>query len=377
MNLSRVTYVEINLAAIRHNVKEIRKFIGSDVKLGAVIKANAYGHGAVKVGKVLVEEKVDYLCVACLSEALELRNNGIEIKILIMGHIPNEAMEYAIENNISITIFTLDQAVYVNNISENIGKKASVHIKIDTGFNRLGFKVGENTLETLKEIYSMKNLIVEGIFSHLALLDKEHDYDQYKRFDNLLKLLDKNHICIPTKHICDSIGMVAYKEFHMDMVRVGASLYGYNSRKSSMDLKPSLAFKSKIVQVRELEKEEGVSYDYTFIAPEKMKVGTIPCGYADGIPRTLSNKGYVYINGFKANIIGKMCMDQCMVDLRNIPNPMEGMEVVFYGENGPSLLEVADTCDTNRNELLSIISRRVNRVYHDHGKTEILDYLLD
>lgn len=374
MRLLRPTYVEIDLDIIKHNINEIKKIIAKNTKLGAVIKANAYGHGAIEVARVLEEENIDYICVAGLNEAIELRNNNIKLPILVMGYTPDDCLDIAIQNNITLTIFSKEQAEILSNKSKRITSKANIHIKIDTGFNRLGFKINESLPSTIYYIYNLPNINVEGIFSHLALKDIESDYEQFNKF---IKLLDKiKCIDIPIKHICDSIGMVSYKDFHMDMVRVGASLYGYNNRKSKMNLKPAMTFKSKFAQIKTIKRGEGISYDYSYIADKEMKIGTVLCGYSDGIPRSLSNKGYVYVNGKRANILGKICMDQCIVDLTDIKDVSMDSEVIFYGNGGPKLLDVANLADTNRNELLSIVSRRVARVYIKDKKIyKILDYL--
>lgn len=374
MSLLRPAYVEIDLDIIKHNINEIKKLIDKNTKLGAVVKANAYGHGAVEIAKILEEENIDYICVAGLNEAMELRNNNIKLPILVMGYTPNECLDIAIQNNITLTIFSKEQAEILSNKSKKIHQKANIHIKIDTGFNRLGFKIDESLPSTIHYIYNLPNINVEGIFSHLALKDKESDYEQFYKFN---KLLDEiKDIKIPIKHICDSIGMEAYKDFHIDMVRIGANLYGYSSRKTTMNLKPAMTFKSKFAQIKDIKKGEGISYDYSYIADKDMKIGTVLCGYADGIPRVLSNKGYVYVNGQKANILGKICMDQCMVDLTNIDNVSMDSEVIFYGNGGPELLDIANLAGTNRNELLSIVSRRVARVYIKDKKIyKILDYL--
>ena len=374
MKLLRPTYVEIDLDIIKYNINEMKKMIDKDTKLGLVIKANAYGHGAVEVAKVLEEEKVDYICVAGLNEAMELRNNDIKAPILVMGYTPDDCLDIAVQNNITLTLFSKEQAEILSNISKQLSEKSKIHLKVDTGFNRLGFKINEDLPSTIKYIYNLPNINVEGIFSHLALKDEESDYKQFNKFTSLLDEI--KHLDIPIKHICDSIGMVAYKDFHMDMVRVGASLYGYNSRKSIMDLKPAMTFKSKFAQIKNIKKGEGISYDYSYVANKDMKVGTVLCGYSDGIPRILSNKGYVYVNGKKANILGKICMDQCIVDLTDIDDVDMNSEVIFYGNGGPELLDVANLADTNRNELLGIVSRRVARVYiKDKEIVKILDYL--
>ncbi|WP_296648215.1 alanine racemase [Romboutsia sp. 13368] len=374
MKLLRPTYVEIDLDIIKHNINEIKKIIDKNTKLGLVLKSNAYGHGAVEIAKVLEDEDIDYICVAGLNEAMELRNNNISLPILVMGYTPDDCLDIAIENNITLTVLSNEQAKLLSNIATKLSKKANMHLKVDTGFNRLGFKIDEKLPCMIEEIYNLENINIEGIFSHLALKDRESDYEQFNKFNNLLEKI--KHLDIPIKHICDSIGMTAYRDFHMDMVRVGASLYGYNSRESVMDLKPAMTFKSKFAQIKNIKKGEGISYDYSYIADKDMKIGTVLCGYSDGIPRILSNKGYVYVNGKKANILGKICMDQCIVDLTDIEDASMDSEVIFYGNGGPNLIDIANLAHTNKNELLSIVSRRVARVYIKDKKIyKVLDYL--
>lgn len=375
LEILRPTYVEINLDNINHNIKQIKNFIKKDTKLAIVVKANGYGHGSVEICKSIDENHVGYICVATLSEAMELRTNNIKLPILVMGYTPNEYVKLAIENNITITLFLKEQVEYVNRVGKEIDKSCKVHIKIDTGFNRLGFKIDDELINTIKYIMSIENIYIEGIFSHLALKDIECDHAQFNKFKNILNEITKIND-IPIKHICDSIGLVAYSDFHMDMVRVGASIYGYNSRKSELDLKPCMTLKSKIIQVKAVNKGEGISYDYSYIADKNMNIGVIPCGYADGIPRMLSNRGYVTVNRKRCNILGKICMDQLMIDISNLNENEYNDDVILYGENGPDLLEVANLANTNRNEILSSVSRRVDRVYIKDNKIKrTLNYI--
>ena len=361
MTLLRHTHVEIDLSKINHNINEIKNFINDETKLAMVIKANAYGHGAIEMCKNINLKNIDYICVATLSEALELRENNVKLPILVMGDIPKEHFNLALKNDITITVFLLEQAYKIDEESKRLNKKGKIHIKIDTGFNRLGFKLDDN-IDELKLIFSLENLYIEGIYSHLALVDKKMDYIQFNRFNNIIDKISK-YKNIPIKHICDSIGMVAYKNFHMDMVRVGASIYGYNSRETSLNLQESITFKSKIVQIKKVYKGEGIGYDYSYISDKDKYIGIIPCGYADGIPRQLSNKGYVMVNNKQCDILGKICMDQMVIDLSNLDKHDYDKDVIFYGENGPSILEIASLCNTNRNEIMSLISKRVERVY--------------
>ncbi|CEH35202.1 alanine racemase [Romboutsia lituseburensis] len=379
MEKLRPTWVEINIDNLIYNIKSIKKFIGSNVKLGAVIKANAYGHGSIEIAKYIDELDIDYLCVASLQEARELRKNNIKKPILVMGYVPVNNIETAIKYDITITVLDYN---YFNQLKINLNKlnkKCKVHIKIDTGFNRLGFKVNGNlqmdtiVFNQLLEIINSREVDVEGIFSHLSLTNESMDQIQFDRFLNTLKNIPNKNIIA---HICDSIGMCKYKNYHMNMVRVGSCLYGYNSRSSELKLKKVMTFKSKIIQVKLLKKGESVSYDSTFIAPKDMKIGIVACGYADGIPRELSNKGYVMIGSKKCSIIGMICMDQTVIDLDNIDESMYGDDVIFYGERGPNLSEVCCIAKTNKNEILTRVSKRVIKVYiNKEGTIKVVDEL--
>lgn len=383
METPRETWAEIDLNAILQNFHEAKKLLKKETMLAAVLKANAYGHGAVKVAELLVGESVDMLAVACLTEAIEIRRKLAEVPILIMGHTSNQHLKTAIENNLTLTIFSLEQAELISTIALELNKTVKIHIKIDTGFNRLGMKPEQDTECIIKRIAALKNLEIEGIFSHLALTSKESDENQYTLFMKLISRLENTGINIPIKHLCDSIGMVRYPEYHMDMVRVGAFLYGARPNgfvDSSVKLETSLTFKTRIAQIKQIEAGEGVGYDFSFIADKTCKVGTLPVGYADGYMRSLSNKGFVSVHGKRARVIGLICMDQCMIDLTDIPESGAADEVILIGGNGADsipIMEVAELAGTNRNEIMSIINRRVPRVYiKDKKIVDIVDYLV-
>ncbi|MCR8745048.1 alanine racemase [Romboutsia lituseburensis] len=379
MDILRPTWVEINIDNLIYNIKCIKRFLGKNVKLGAVIKANAYGHGSVEIAKYIDGLDIDYFCVASLQEALELRKNNIKKSILVMGYIPINYIENAIKNDITVTVFDYNYFKQLKEVLNKLEKKCKVHIKIDTGFNRLGFKIIENiqtdtiVFNQLLEIIKCKEVDVKGIFSHLSLTNESLDQMQFDRFLYTLKNIPSTDIIA---HICDSIGMCKYKNFHMNMVRVGSCLYGYNSRSDELKLKKVMTFKSKIIQVKEIKRGESISYDSTFVAKKDMKIGVVACGYADGIPRELSNKGYVMIGNKKCNIIGMMCMDQTIIDLDNIEKSMYKEDVIFYGERGPNLSEICCTAKTNKNEILTRVSKRVIKVYiNKEGTVKIVDEL--
>lgn len=378
--LMRNTWAEIDLDAIVNNLNIAKKTIKPKTKIAAVLKANAYGHGAINVAKVLIDNDVDMLSVACISEALELRRHYSKIPIMVLGYTPDEQLKIAVENNVCLTIYSLEQARKASEIGLSLGKDAVVHIKVDTGLNRIGLRAGEEAVGAIIYIYNLRGIKIEGIFTHLALKSAETDKLQYNLFMDTISQLEAKGIHIPIKHICDSIGMICYPDYHLDMVRLGAFIYGIapGAMKNKNLLKTAMTLKSRIVQIKEIEKGEGVGYDYCFVAPKKTIVGTLAIGYSDGYMRCLSNKGEVSVRGKRAPIIGFMCMDQMMIDITNIPEVKLKDEVILIGGNEISVGEIAEKVDTNRNEIISIIGRRVPRVYIKGSYiVDIVDYLLD
>lgn len=382
-SLMRNTWAEIDLDRIANNFAQAKKFIKPETKIAAVIKANAYGHGAIHVAKTLIESGADMLAVACLTEAIELRRHYSEIPILIMGYTPDSKLQFAVEQNITTTIFSLEQAKILSDLGKTLKKEAIVNIKINTGMNRIGFNTEDETIDTIEEIYKLENVNVEGIFTHFALKTAETDKAQFDLFTDVINRLESRGINIPIKHACDSIAMVRYPEYHLDMIRLGSFMYGVKpSGVDEESLKLAMTFKTQISQIKEIKKGEGVGYDYTFIADKNTLVGTLPIGYSDGYMRCLGGgNGEVSIRGKKAPIIGLICMDQCVVDLTNIPEAKVGDDVVLLGEgpeNTIKLPDLARKAKTNQNEILSIVGRRVPRVYIENDDiAEIIDYLLD
>ncbi|KUO72612.1 MAG: hypothetical protein APF77_10590 [Clostridia bacterium BRH_c25] len=379
--LMRSTWAEIDMDILISNLNHAKRMKAPGTKIAAVLKANAYGHGAVNVAKILIENNVDMITVAYISEAIELRRHYPEFPIMVMGYTFDEHLKTAVENNIRLTIFSLEQARKLSDIGLSLGKEALVHIKIDTGMNRIGLKAGENTVNTIIKIFNLEKIKIEGIYTHLALRTAETDMLQCDLFMNVVNSLEAKGIFIPVKHICDSIGMVLYPDYHLDMIRLGAFIYGVAPAAMGKDkslLKLSMTLKTRLTQVKEIEKGEGVGYDSSFIAQGKAIIGTLAAGYADGYMRCLGNKGEVSIRGKRAPIIGVMCMDQLMVNLMDIPEAKVGDEVILIGDNEVPLSEVAEKAGSNRNEIISIIGRRVPRVYiKDSCIVDIVDYILD
>ncbi len=380
-SLLRDTYAEINLDNIAYNVRKIKEVAGEGVAVAAVVKADGYGHGAVNIAETIMENGGDYLAVATLSEALELRRRYVGYNILIMGYTPDEYLKHVVENNITQTIFSMRQARMLNELGKEFSVVPKVHIKYDTGFNRLGYKDAPESTDEIYEIFSLDNLVVEGIFSHLALAGREEDDIQYNKFISAVNRIEEKGVSFKYKHICDSISAIDYPKYRLNMIRPGAIIYGLKSyHDDSVVFKQAMTFKTKIYHIKPLEKGEGVSYDYLWKAEKNCIVGTLPFGYADGYPRNLRDKGYVTIHGKKAPIIGVICMDQCMVDLTDIPEARVGDEVVIYGDgtgNTADIHEISQLAGTNKNEIVCRITRRTPRVYIKDGKIyKIINYLL-
>lgn len=383
MDATARTWAEVNLDAVAHNLAEARRLLPAGVKIAAVLKADAYGLGAAAVGGVLREGGADMLAVACLPEALELRRLYPDISILVLGYTPENWLAEAVAARITLTVGSLGQAQAVSRAAQAGGTTARIHVKVDTGFHRLGIPAGPAAAAEIGRIVQCPHLIAEGIFTHLALVSRPEDQKQFALFTQLLEALERQGVRFAIRHVDDSIGMVRYPEYRLDMVRPGAFLYGVRpSRFSdpSVTLAMPLAFKTRIVRVAGIEKGEGVSYDFTYVAPRRGRVGTLPVGYVDGYPRCLSNKAEVLVRGRRARVVGLICMDQCMIDLTDIPEAREGDEVLLFGhsaEGDVPLEEVADWAGTNRNDILSGVGRRVPRVYRRHGRViGTADYLL-
>lgn len=374
MKSIRRTKAIVNVDSLYHNVLEFKKTCNPKTLIAGVLKANAYGHDLLQMATYFKDLKVDYFAVATLEEALFLRTHFESMPILVMGYTPDDDLEFSVINSITTTIFSIEQAKILNSFAKKHNIISKIHIKIDTGFHRLGYTDLNKAFFEILQINLFSNINIEGIFSHLALENKESDKIQYEKFISLINMLSLKQIDIPIKHICDSIGAVVYPEYHLDMVRVGALFYGYCSRETAFELKPVMSLQTEISSVKELNKGEGVSYDNLFRAPCNMKIATLPIGYADGLPRNIYKKGFALVNNIKSPYIGLPCMDQCMIDISD-SNAKQGDTAILFGET-LSLNELSKWCETNKNELLSRISMRVPRVFVKNNKiVKIVDYL--
>ena len=371
------TYAKIDLNAVLHNINEIKKKIGHNVKIMAIIKANGYGHGATALGDFLGNE-VDYYGVATIEEAMELRVNGIKLPILILGYTSLSQYLEIVENDITQTVYTVEMAEEMSKAGALCNKKAKIHIALDTGMTRIGFKADIAGALEIQKISNLSNLTVEGLFTHFACADeadKSYSKLQIDRYDNFVKLLEEKGIHIPIKHMCNSAGIMEFDHHHFDMVRAGIITYGlYPSQdvnKNAIDLKPALEWKTHVINVKTVDAGYGVSYGITYITKNKTKIATVSIGYADGYPRSLSSKARVLIHGRYAPIIGRICMDQMMIDVTHIDNVEIEDEVTLVGKDGNnsiSIEELADIAGSFNYEFACGIGNRVTRVYKVHSR---------
>ena len=385
--MDKRTCAEVDLDAIAHNIKEIRKITNPNSKIMAVVKADAYGHGFLEVTKTLLENGADRLAVAVLQEGKQLRSRGVTVPILILGASGEESVEDLINFDITPSVFTYEFAKELSYAAERKEKVTKIHIKIDTGMSRIGFLAGDNNEEIVDEILKISRLPyieIEGIFSHFATsdeADKSYTLLQYERFMDVCDKLEDKGLHIPIKHICNSAGIMMYPEMHLDMVRPGVILYGmYPSDevdKSRLNLIPAMTLKSTVTHVKEVEEGRGVSYGKEFITSKKMKIATVPIGYADGYLRKLAHEGKMIVNGEKVAIIGRICMDQCMIDVTNVHTIDKGDEVTIFGREGVTIDDLAAWLETINYEVSCVIGKRIPRIYTKNGKAvKVLNYLM-
>ena len=377
----------INLDNIRHNVSAMKSLVDENKKMLAVIKADAYGHGAVEVGRAL-DDLADYYAVAFLDEGIELRKAGIDKPILILGYTdPSDYMDL-MRWNIRPAMYDVDEAQQLSDDAVSMGKRAKIHIKVDTGMGRIGFTCDDDGVDNIEKIWKMPGIEIEGIFTHYAKAD---EYDktaangQLEKFRWINDRLAERGIHIPVRHISNSAGIMEMDNSDFDMVRSGIVTYGmYPSEevdKSIADLRPAMSLTSKVIFVKYVKAGTGIGYGWSYIADHDIKVATVSAGYADGYPRAQSNKGRVIIHGQYAPIIGRVCMDQFMVDVSHIDGVKVRDDVILIGRDGDkeiSVEEVAEPANSFNYELVCNIGRRVPRVYIRDGRiTGEVNYLLD
>lgn len=365
---NRPTRAIIDLANLRNNYQIVKTFIGDNVKVMGIIKANAYGHGMLTIAKQLIKLGVDYFGVAFLEEGIFLRENGIDTPILVMGGINIEQIPEFIKYDIDITTSSMDKTTAISQTAVSLGKKAKVHIKIDTGMERLGVH-WYNSERFIEETYNSENIIVEGVFTHFAKSDNDKEFTekQIKRFDNILNMMAMHHL--PTKfvHCANSAGIINFKDSHYNMVRPGLMLYGYSDLPKGFEgeLKPVMTLLTKVSYFKVIAEGTGVSYNHTYTSDKQTRIVTLPIGYGDGYNRLLSNRGEVIIRGKRYPVVGNVCMDQMMVDVGPDGEAFNGDDVLLFGKEDNDELRLEELCDkigTIPYEILTMISSRVPRV---------------
>ncbi len=378
------TQARIDLDAVEYNCSNVRAKLPDDCKLLGVIKADAYGHGAVELAHLL-DEKCDFFGVACIEEAVELKKAGVKAPVLILGYVDSNVYDLVVKYDVRIPIFSMESAVALSNEAVRQGKTVPFHFCIDTGMSRIGFQVNEQSADMCKEITLLPNIEAEGLFSHFATADEadltkaKAQREKYKAF---VKMLEDRGVNIPVKHLNNSAGIMNFDEY-FDMCRMGIILYGlYPSEevdKSLLDIKPVMSWLTHITHIKTLEPGREISYGGTYKTTEPRVIATIPVGYADGYPRCLSNKGRVIINGQYANIVGRVCMDQFMVDVTDVKGVDLNSTVTLVGRDGDTCLsmeEVSNSAHSFNYELPCRVARRVPRVYYKNGEiVKVVNYL--
>lgn len=384
--LTRPVWADINLDHLAHNMLEVKRITKKGTLISAVIKADAYGHGAVQVGKTLLENGADRFAVATLSEAIQLRNAFPETKIMILGYTPTDLICDAIENDIIQTVYSFEQASEFNALAARLNKVLTIHIKLDTGMRRIGMEINQQTVAHIAKISKLENLKIEGIFTHFAVADeadKTFTHKQVALFLEVVKQLEALNISIPIKHVCNSAGIIDLPEYHFDMVRAGIMLYGlYPSNevnKERVELRQVMSLKTNVAHVKTIQAGEGVSYGLKFIAPKETQVATLPIGYADGFTRQLFGKAQGIIKGAIKPIIGKICMDQCMMEVNDLTVHV-GDIVTLFGKADNQEIHIdqyAEMLGTINYEIVCMIGKRVPRRYILGGAPiEVVDMIL-
>lgn len=377
MAVNRVR-ADIDLDAILYNMESMHKKLKPGTKIAAVVKADGYGHGAVEISKVL--EDLPYLwgyAVATSNEAIQLVEAGRKKPIIILGLSFPEQFEEIVQNDLRPAVCTYETAQALSDIAVSKNKVCRIHIKVDTGMSRIGFQVTPESADTVARISKLPNIMIEGIFTHFARADelsKDPAYEQFKQFEKMISMVEEKGIQIPLKHCSNSAGIVEIPECNMDMVRAGITLYGLwpseEVDKTKISLKPVMSLRSRVAYVKELLPGRQISYGGTFTVKEKMTVATVPVGYGDGYARGLSNKGWVLIKGQKAPICGRVCMDQCMVDVTNIPGVKIGDTVTLLGKDGDeeiTMEQLGELSGRFNYEFACLITPRVPRIYHKNN----------
>lgn len=367
-------WLEIDIKSLIHNITETKRLIAPNTQLMAVVKADGYGHGALEVSKIFLENGASRLGVATIEEACNLRKSGISAPILVLGHTEFEQADFAILNSVALTISTWEQAVLLSRRAESLSRSVIIHIKIDTGMGRLGFIPNSDSLQAIEHIRSLPGVTVEGIFTHFSASDGTDDAytkKQWGMFSSFLDQLKEKGIDIPIKHAANSGAIINYPDTHIDMVRAGIMLYGiYPSPLTNtgrVDLQPAMVLKARISHVKNVDGGSSLSYGRMYIAPNKQRIATLPIGYADGFSSVFSNNTEVLVNSQKVPVVGRICMDQCLVDITGVKNKvLMGDEVVLLGRQGKLVITAeqwAKKLGTINYEVLTRFGARISKSY--------------
>ena len=385
MKLTRAAWMEIDLDKLSNNIKTIRDNLESGTKIISVVKSNAYGFGAIKIVGALIKEGIDYFAVATLNEALELRREYKDIDILILGYTHDYLLDMAVKSNIDITITDFNQAKVLNNIAKELNVISNIHIAIDTGMNRIGFKYFDNAINEIESISRLSNISIKGIFTHFLASDKDETRtrEQFNEFKNILDELSLRNVDVGLRHICNSTGILNYKEYNLDAVRPGIIQYGstenIKSKYTDFNISYIGEIKALVSNVKIIKKGETVSYGGIFKAERDTQIVTIPIGYADGFIRILSGKLEVLIKGKRYKQVGRICMDQMMIDATGADVKI-GDEVVLLGSSGNekiSISEISNKAGEIDTSYSCHFNRRLPRVYFKNKKIcEVVDEVL-
>lgn len=370
------TWAEINLDNLEHNYKSIRRIAGNNVKFLGVVKADAYGHGSLRISKTLARLGADYLAVSSLDEAEELRYGGIDLPILILGHTPPTQVEKLVKYNITQTVTCEAKALEYESAAEKIGAKLKIHIKLDTGMSRLGFLCRNehfnDCIAAIMRSCSLAHLVSEGIFTHFSVADEdgeeniEYTEKQFELFMSVISALESKGLRFPIRHCANSGAFANFPQTYLDMVRPGLLTYGYGAFAKKLGLLPVMSEKTIIGTIKILDSNTSVSYGRLYTTAAKQRVGVLPIGYADGLFRRFSNGYQVSLPYGKAKILGRICMDMCMIDLSDYPQSEVGDEVEIFGNNS-TIEKMSEYADTIPYEITCAVSKRVPRIYTQNG----------
>ena len=391
MDFVKRTWAEISLDAVTHNFNEIKSKLGNS-KICCVIKADGYGHGAVQLARIYEQLGADFFAVSNIDEGIELRDSGLTLPILILGYTPVFEAERLAQYDISQAVFSLDYARALSERCRNINVSVNIHIKIDTGMSRIGFMCQEfprddNSIKEICEACALPNLNAEGLFTHFCVSDeceegRQFTEKQYQNFTHVKNALKDNGLDIKICHCSNSGAIEDYSNTYCDMVRAGIILYGLAPSPKlygKLDLIPAMTLKTTVAYVKELKKGATVSYGRTFTAPEDMRIATVPIGYADGYVRANAKDGYMLVNGQKAKIVGRICMDQTMLDVTGLDYIEQGDEVIVFGTGKcgePTADSIAKNTDTINYEVVCLVGKRVPRIHYKNGKITKVMYKL-